>query len=86
MINFKSSREGQPNESVRRDRWRRRFTRTNPASDGAVVPILHLNGYKIANPSILSRAIDLEVEALMIGYGHEPFFVEPFDVAPECQQ
>ena len=48
----------------------------NPARDGAVLPILHLNGYKIANPTILARMDDEELEKLFIGYGYEPFFVE----------
>src|ERR1700694_5129517 len=48
----------------------------NPASDGAVLPILHLNGYKIANPTILARIPRAELESLMIGYGYEPFWVE----------
>jgi len=48
----------------------------NPAHDGAVLPILHLNGYKIANPTILSRISRKEVESLFIGYGYKPYFVE----------
>ena len=48
----------------------------NPARDGAVLPILHLNGYKIANPTVLARISREELTALMRGYGHEPFFVE----------
>lgn len=48
----------------------------NPASDGAVLPILHLNGYKIANPTILARMSDEELRSLFIGYGYEPLFVE----------
>ncbi len=48
----------------------------NPATDGAVLPILHLNGYKIANPTVLARIPHAELEALMRGYGHEPLFVE----------
>lgn len=48
----------------------------NPAHDGAVLPILHLNGYKIANPTILARLDHDELESLLNGYGHEPFFVE----------
>jgi xylulose-5-phosphate/fructose-6-phosphate phosphoketolase len=47
----------------------------NPARDGAVLPILHLNGYKIANPTILSRLSDEELTHLFIGYGYEPYFV-----------
>ncbi|WP_426230340.1 phosphoketolase family protein [Pararhizobium sp. DWP3-4] len=48
----------------------------NPARDGAVLPILHLNGYKIANPTILARIPEDELRALFIGYGYEPLFVE----------
>ncbi|HTN60284.1 MAG TPA: phosphoketolase family protein, partial [Devosia sp.] len=48
----------------------------NPARDGAVLPILHLNGYKIANPTIMGRMSDTELRQLFAGYGYEPFFVE----------
>ncbi|MDE2270799.1 MAG: phosphoketolase family protein [Xanthomonadaceae bacterium] len=48
----------------------------NPKSDGAVLPILHLNGYKIANPAVLARIGHDELEALMRGYGYAPIFVE----------
>ncbi|MEZ6156119.1 MAG: phosphoketolase family protein [Candidatus Scalinduaceae bacterium] len=48
----------------------------NPAQDGAVLPILHLNGYKIANPTILARIGKEELEKLFIGYGYKPYFVE----------
>ncbi len=51
----------------------------NPARDGAVLPILHLNGYKIANPTILSRIGRDELESLFVGYGYEPHFVEGSD-------
>jgi xylulose-5-phosphate/fructose-6-phosphate phosphoketolase len=51
----------------------------NPAADGAVLPILHLNGYKIANPTVLARIGRQELESLFIGYGHEPHFVEGSD-------
>jgi xylulose-5-phosphate/fructose-6-phosphate phosphoketolase len=51
----------------------------NPARDGAVLPILHLNGYKIANPAFLARLPHDELESLMIGYGYKPYFVEGFD-------
>jgi xylulose-5-phosphate/fructose-6-phosphate phosphoketolase len=47
----------------------------NPKSDGAVLPILHLNGYKIANPTLLARIPEDELEALMRGYGYEPLFI-----------
>jgi xylulose-5-phosphate/fructose-6-phosphate phosphoketolase len=48
----------------------------NPRSDGAVLPILHLNGYKIANPTVLARVERHELESLMVGYGYTPYFVE----------
>ncbi len=51
----------------------------NPARDGAVLPILHLNGYKIASPTLLARIPREELESLLRGYGHEPFFVEGDD-------
>jgi xylulose-5-phosphate/fructose-6-phosphate phosphoketolase len=51
----------------------------NPARDGAVIPILHLNGYKIANPTVLARLSDDELTSLLIGYGHKPYFVEGDD-------
>jgi xylulose-5-phosphate/fructose-6-phosphate phosphoketolase len=51
----------------------------NPIRDGAVLPILHLNGYKIANPTILARITPEELESLMIGYGWTPHFVEGDD-------
>ncbi|TIT90449.1 MAG: phosphoketolase family protein, partial [Mesorhizobium sp.] len=53
----------------------------NPALDGAVLPILHLNGYKIANPTILARIPEEELRALFVGYGYEPLFVEGDDPA-----
>jgi xylulose-5-phosphate/fructose-6-phosphate phosphoketolase len=48
----------------------------NPAQDGAVLPILHLNGYKIANPTVLARIEPAELDALLRGYGYAPIFVE----------
>ncbi|MDX1978116.1 MAG: phosphoketolase family protein [Pseudanabaenaceae cyanobacterium bins.68] len=48
----------------------------NPIRDGAVLPILHLNGYKINNPTLLSRISHEELTALMTGYGYQPYFVE----------
>jgi len=48
----------------------------NPVSDGAVLPILHLNGYKIANPAVLARIPRRELESLLIGYGYQPLWVE----------
>ena len=51
----------------------------NPVRDGAVLPILHLNGYKIANPTILSIIPEEELKSLLVGYGYEPFFVEGHD-------
>jgi xylulose-5-phosphate/fructose-6-phosphate phosphoketolase len=47
----------------------------DPVGDGAVLPILHLNGYKIANPTVLARISDDELSALMTGYGHKPYLV-----------
>ena len=51
----------------------------NPATDGAVLPILHLNGYKIANPTIFARIPREELSSLMVGYGYTPYFVEGSD-------
>ena len=51
----------------------------NPICDGAVLPILNLNGYKIANPSVLARISHEELEALFVGYGYKPYFVEGSD-------
>ncbi len=51
----------------------------NPAHDGAVLPILHLNGYKIANPTLLARLGHDELKNLFIGYGYKPYFVEGSD-------
>lgn len=51
----------------------------NPVRDGAVLPILHLNGYKIANPAILARLEDSELVSLFEGYGYSPYFVEGND-------
>ena len=48
----------------------------NPVRDGAVLPILHLNGYKIANPTILGRMTDEELTRLFAGYGYTPYFLE----------
>jgi xylulose-5-phosphate/fructose-6-phosphate phosphoketolase len=53
----------------------------NPVSDGAVLPILHLNGYKIAGPTILARIPHNELDALFRGYGYAPYFVEGDDPA-----
>ena len=58
----------------------------NPVQDGAVLPILHLNGYKIANPTILARIPHEELEALFIGYGYQPHFVEGHDPAEMHQR
>jgi len=61
----------------------------NPAHDGAVLPILHLNGYKIANPTLLARIGREELTMLLRGYGHEPWFVEgddPMSVHRELAQ
>src|SRR5574338_1363168 len=51
----------------------------NPATDGAVLPILHLNGYKIAGPTVLARIPESELVDLLRGYGHEPYFVSGHD-------
>ncbi len=51
----------------------------NPITDGAVVPILHLNGYKIANPTVLARISHEELESLFIGYGYKPYVLEGAD-------
>jgi len=51
----------------------------NPVRDGAVLPILHLNGYKIANPTILARVPAEELESLFVGYGYKPYIVEGDD-------
>jgi xylulose-5-phosphate/fructose-6-phosphate phosphoketolase len=51
----------------------------NPATDGAVLPLLHLNGYKIASPSVLARISHEELESLFRGYGYTPYFVEGSD-------
>ncbi|KAG9241987.1 XFP N-terminal domain-containing protein [Calycina marina] len=52
----------------------------NPITDGAVLPVLHLNGYKINNPTILARISHRELEALFVGYGWTPYFVEGSDL------
>jgi xylulose-5-phosphate/fructose-6-phosphate phosphoketolase len=53
----------------------------DPVGDGAVLPILHLNGYKIANPTVLARIPHAELESLLVGYGYRPHFVEGNDPA-----
>ncbi len=58
----------------------------NPARDGAVLPILHLNGYKIANPTVLARMPRAELTSLFTGYGYRPYFVEGHDPAVVHQQ
>ncbi|WP_448265112.1 phosphoketolase family protein [Nostoc sp. DSM 114159] len=58
----------------------------NPVHDGAVLPILHLNGYKIANPTVLARIGHEELESLFVGYGYKPYFVEGDDPADVHQQ
>lgn len=58
----------------------------NPVKDGAVLPILHLNGYKIAEPTILARIPQNELEQLFIGYGYKPYFVEGDDPFPLHQK
>ena len=57
----------------------------NPVRDGAVLPILHLNGYKIANPTVLGRLKDEELTQLFTGYGYKPYFVEGDDPEPMHQ-
>ena len=57
----------------------------NPARDGAVLPVLHLNGYKIANPTILGRMSDQELTQLFCGYGWKPYFVEGHEPEPVHQ-
>ena len=51
----------------------------DPVRDGAVLPILHLNGYKIANPTLLARIPEAGLRALLEGYGHQPYFIEGDD-------
>ncbi|MDO8356111.1 MAG: phosphoketolase family protein [Nitrospirota bacterium] len=58
----------------------------NPVHDGAVLPILHLNGYKIAGPTVLARLPHDELESLFVGYGYQPYFVEGDDPATMHQQ
>ena len=58
----------------------------NPATDGAVLPILHLNGYKIANPTVLARIPRAELEELFTGYGYQPWIVEGADPEQMHQQ
>ena len=58
----------------------------NPVTDGAVLPVLHLNGYKIANPTVLARIPENELAALMRGYGYDPHFVGGGDPAAVHQQ
>jgi xylulose-5-phosphate/fructose-6-phosphate phosphoketolase len=58
----------------------------NPARDGAVLPILHLNGYKIAGPTVLARLPRAELEALFTGYGYKCYFVEGHEPGPMHQQ
>src|SRR5688572_24479364 len=58
----------------------------NPVRDGAVLPILNLNGYKIANPTILARISPEELQSLFIGYGYTPYFVEGSDPAQMHQK
>ncbi len=58
----------------------------NPVTDGAVLPVLHLNGYKIANPTVLARIPEDELLALLRGYGHEPVIVSGDDPADVHQQ
>jgi xylulose-5-phosphate/fructose-6-phosphate phosphoketolase len=57
----------------------------NPVRDGAVLPILHLNGYKIANPTVLGRLKDEELTQLFTGYGYKPYFVQGDEPEPMHQ-
>ena len=54
----------------------------DPVTDGAVLPILHLNGYKISNPTVLARITREELEQLLRGYGWTPYFVEGHEPGP----
>jgi len=58
----------------------------NPARDGAVLPILHLNGYKIAGPTVLARIPKAELESLFVGYGYKPYFVEGHESSTKVHQ
>jgi xylulose-5-phosphate/fructose-6-phosphate phosphoketolase len=58
----------------------------NPVRDGAVLPVLHLNGYKIANPTVLARIPEPELRSLLEGYGYAPLFVEGSDPLTMHQQ
>ncbi|MGE5567636.1 MAG: phosphoketolase [Rhodospirillales bacterium] len=57
----------------------------NPVRDGAVIPVLHLNGYKIAGPTVLARISSGELTELLTGYGYNPYFVEGHDPMPMHQ-
>ena len=57
----------------------------DPITDGAVLPILHLNGYKIASPTVLARIGDEELESLFVGYGYRPYLVEGSEPAAAHQ-
>jgi xylulose-5-phosphate/fructose-6-phosphate phosphoketolase len=58
----------------------------DPVTDGAVLPILHLNGYKIANPTVLARIDADELNSLFVGYGYKPYLVEGDDPEPTHQR
>src|SRR5262245_49238203 len=58
----------------------------NPARDGAVLHVLHLNGYKIANPTVLGRLSDDQLTRLFTGYGYKPYFVEGHEPTAMHQQ
>jgi xylulose-5-phosphate/fructose-6-phosphate phosphoketolase len=58
----------------------------NPARDGAVIPVLHLNGYKIANPTVLARIPEAELTELLTGYGYKPYYVEGHEPEPMHQK
>ena len=57
----------------------------NPARDGAVIPVLHLNGYKIAGPTVLARIPREELTELLQGYGYHPYFVAGHEPEPMHQ-
>ena len=59
---------------------------THRAHDGVVLPILHLNGYKIANPTVLARIPQDELRSLMVGYGHNPYFFEIGDETADSEE
>lgn len=71
--------DGEAETGPLEDSWKS-ISFLNPVHDGAVLPILHLNGYKIAGPTVLGRADDSEIEKLFSGYGYRVYFVEGDDL------